>query len=75
MKRKTRDLLSFISFLLFPITLNFFSPYVSIDGAMAGVVSGSVLVFLLMFLSGLFFGRGWCSYVCRGRRRRPFSAA
>jgi len=64
MKRKTRDLLSFISFLVFPVTLNFFSPYVSIDGAMAGVISGSVLVFLLMFLSGLFFGRGWCSYVC-----------
>lgn len=64
MKRKTRDLLSFLSFLLFPVTLNFFSPYVSIDGAMIGVISGSVIVFFVMFLSGIFLGRGWCSYVC-----------
>lgn len=63
-QHRLRDTLSFLSFALFPLTLNFFSPYVSIDGAMAGIVSGSVLVFLLMFLFGLFFGRAWCSYVC-----------
>jgi polyferredoxin len=44
--------------------MNYLSPYVSIDGAMMGVVSGSVLVFLLLFLSGLFFGRAWCGWVC-----------
>jgi ferredoxin-type protein NapH len=64
MKRKTRKILAFFSFLLFPLTLNFFSPYVGVDGAMNGVVSGSLIVFGVMFLSGLFFRRAWCSYVC-----------
>ena len=65
MKSRTiRRVTSFASFLLFPLTLNFFSPYVSIDGAMAGIVSGSLLVFFGFFFSGLFFGRAWCSYGC-----------
>lgn len=64
MRHRTRRITAFISFLLFPLTLNFFSPYVSIDGAMNGIISGSLIVFLFMFLTGLFFGRAWCSYVC-----------
>jgi polyferredoxin len=63
-KNVVRRITSFVSFLLFPVTLNFFSPYVSIDGAMAGIVSGSLIVFSLFFVSGLFFGRAWCSYGC-----------
>jgi polyferredoxin len=50
--------------LLFPLTLNFFSPYVSIDGALTGVISGSLIVFTLMTLTGLIFRRAWCSYIC-----------
>jgi len=64
MRQKIRKSIIFISLLLFPVTMNFLSPYVSIDGAMAGVLSGSVLMFLLLFLSGLFFGRAWCGWVC-----------
>jgi ferredoxin-type protein NapH len=64
MRQKVRLVLVFISLLLFPVTLNFFSPYVSIDGAMAGVIAGSLLVFFIMFVSGLFFGRAWCAWVC-----------
>ncbi len=64
MRQKTRLTLVFISLLLFPVTLNFFSPYVSIDGALTGVISGSLLVFFIMFLTGLFFGRAWCAWVC-----------
>jgi ferredoxin-type protein NapH len=61
---RVRRITSLISFMLFPLTLNFFSPYVSIDGAMLGVVSGSFLLFALLFLSGIIFGRAWCSYGC-----------
>lgn len=64
MKHRVRRITAFISFLLFPLTLNFFSPYVSIDGALQGIISGSLITFLIMFLTGLFFGRAWCSYVC-----------
>ena len=64
MRQKIRRLIIFTALFLFPLTLNYFSPYVSVDGAMAGIVSGSVLVFLLMFLSGLFFSRSWCGWGC-----------
>lgn len=64
MRQKIRRGIILISLLLFPITLNFFSPYVSIDGAMAGVISGSLLLFMLMFISGMFFGRAWCGWIC-----------
>jgi len=64
MRQKVRRFIIFIWFFLFPVTLNFFSPYVSIDGAMLGLISGSVIVFFLMFLSGLFFSRAWCAWIC-----------
>lgn len=64
MRQKIRRIILYISLALFPVTMNYLSPYVSIDGAMAGVVSGSVIVFFLLFLSGLFFGRAWCGWVC-----------
>ena len=64
MKQKLRKTLVLISLLLFPVTLNFFSPYVSIDGAMSGIISGSLLLFFIMLFTGLFFGRAWCGWVC-----------
>lgn len=64
MRQKLRRTITIIFLLLFPLTLNYFSPYVSIDGAIIGIVSGSVLVFILMFITGLFFGRAWCSWIC-----------
>jgi len=63
-RSNVRRTLIFISLLLFPITLNYFSPYVSIDGAFNGIISASVIVFFLQFLSGLIFRRAWCSYLC-----------
>jgi len=50
--------------LLFPITLNYFSPYLIIMGASEGVINGSFLVFSGMFLVSLFFGRAWCGWIC-----------
>jgi len=61
---RLRKAMVIISLLLFPITLNYFSPYVSIDGAMSGIISGSLLVFLFMFLTAIFFGRAWCGWIC-----------
>ena len=59
-RQKTRKALIIFSFLLFPITINYFSPYVIIDGASQGIVNGSFISFALMFLSALFVGRLWC---------------
>jgi polyferredoxin len=52
------------TFLLFPVVMNFLSPYVIIDGAFQGIVSGSFLLFSGLFISSLFVGRLWCGWVC-----------
>ncbi len=64
MRQKVRRILLYVSLFLFPVTMNYLSPYVSLDGAFAGVLSGSAIVFVLLFLSGLFFGRAWCGWMC-----------
>lgn len=65
MKRQNiRLLLLILALLLFPVTLYYFSPYLCIQGAMQGVVAGSILVFAGQFLVSLFLGRAFCAYAC-----------
>ena len=52
------------SFALFPITLYYFSPVMSLQGAWMGIASGSILVFGAQFLSALFLGRAFCGWAC-----------
>lgn len=63
-RQKLRKALVLISFLFFPITLYYFSPYLIIQGAFEGIVTGSFIVFTLMFLVSLFLGRAFCGWVC-----------
>lgn len=64
LRQRIRKGLLLFSFLLFPLFMNFLSPYVIIDGASQGIVNGSLIVFSLMFLSALFVGRAWCGWLC-----------
>ena len=58
MKRQNvRKLLLIISMLLFPVTIWYMSPYLIIQGAMEGIVTGSFIVFVLMLLGSVLFGR------------------
>jgi polyferredoxin len=66
LRQRIRKALVILSFLSFPITMNFLSPYVIIDGAMTGIINGSLIMFGLMFISSLFLGRAWCGWVCPG---------
>lgn len=66
MRQRVRKALVIFAFLSFPVTMNFLSPYVIIDGAMNGIINGSLVMFGLMFLSSLFLGRLWCGWVCPG---------
>ncbi len=66
LRQRFRKALVIFAFLSFPVTMNFLSPYVIIDGAMNGVVNGSLIMFGLMFLSSLLLGRAWCGWVCPG---------
>ena len=54
------------SFILFPVTLNYFSPALIIMAAAAGVLSASACVFLAQFVSALFLGRSFCGWLCPG---------
>ena len=64
MRQNLRKGIILIAFLLFPVTLYYFSPYLIIQGASEGVMSGSFIVFTALFLSALFLGRGFCAWFC-----------
>ena len=61
--RQLRKFTLTIAMLLFPITIWYFSPYLIIMAA-RHVINGSFIVFTLMFVFGLFFGRLWCGWFC-----------
>jgi len=63
-RQKIRNTILLISFLLFPVTLNFFSPYLPIAGAIEGIIVGSLMLFTFQFFTSLFFGRAFCSWIC-----------
>lgn len=63
-RQSIRKALLFVSFLLFPVTINYFSPYIIVDGASQGIINGSFIIFGLMFISALVVGRFWCGWLC-----------
>lgn len=63
-RQNIRKLILIISLLLFPITIWYMSPYLIIQGAMEGIVSGSFIVFACMLLGSIFFGRIFCGWLC-----------
>ena len=65
-RQRLRRAALLVSLLLFPVILNYLSPYVIIDGSSQGIINGSFIMFGLMFFSALFFGRLWCAWVCPG---------
>jgi polyferredoxin len=63
-RQRIRWVILMSTMLLFPVLLNYLSPYVIIIGASEGVVNGSMLLFGGLLLSALALGRGWCAWVC-----------
>ncbi len=64
MRQKIRKTMLFVSFLLFPLTIWCFSPYLIIQAAFEHIVNGSFIVFVSMLVLSMFFGRAWCGYLC-----------
>ena len=52
------------SFLLFPLIIFYFSPYIIVMGAIKGIVVSSFVMFTLLFIFSIFFGRAACGYSC-----------
>jgi len=63
-RQKTRKILLLAAMLLFPVVLNYLSPYLVIQGGFEGVLAGSGVVFGGLFVSSLVFGRAYCGWVC-----------
>lgn len=63
-RQQIRKLLLITSLLLFPVTLYYFSPALIINGGLHGIINGSFIVFVCMFLLSIPFGRLFCSYLC-----------
>lgn len=63
-RQRARRLTLFVSFLLFPITIFYFSPALVIEGALSGAVVGGMIVFGLQFLLAIVLRRAWCGWLC-----------
>jgi len=63
-RQRVRKTIIIGTFLLFPIVIFYFSPYIIIMGALEGVVAASFIMFSLQFILSLFVGRALCGYVC-----------
>lgn len=63
-RQKIRYIVIVISFLLFPITIYYFSPILIIMGALEGIITGSFILFASQFLLSLLFGRIYCGWLC-----------
>ena len=64
LRQPFRNAIKWVMLLAMPITLNFFSPYVSLFGSFQGIVSGSLALFAILFLVSFVLGRGFCGWVC-----------
>lgn len=66
LRQRLRSGLLLVSLLVFPLTLSYFSPYLVVHGARLGILSGSGILFGLLFLAALLLGRAWCGWICPG---------
>ncbi len=63
-RQSIRNFLLLMALVLFPATFYYLSPYLIIMGGAMGILTGSAMVFLAMFLSALVFGRAFCGWLC-----------
>jgi ferredoxin-type protein NapH len=64
LRQRIRRALLIISFLLLPISLFYLCPFLMTMGAMEGVITGSMVLVLLLFIASLFVSRLWCGWLC-----------
>jgi len=55
-----------VSFFMFPAVFYYLSPVLIVEASAKGIMNGSLILFLLMFICSLFLGRGYCGWVCPG---------
>lgn len=63
-RQKIRKGLLFFFFFLFPAFFYYFSPVLIIKSSSQGIINGSFVMFVALFVSGLVLGRAWCGWAC-----------
>lgn len=63
-RQQVRRFALLVSFLLFPVTIFYFSPVLIIEGALSGAVVASMLAFAAQFLLAIVLRRAFCGWVC-----------
>lgn len=63
-RQKIRLTILFLILLTLPITLNYFSVYLIIEGSSQGIMTFSFFFWILFALTALFLGRAACGYIC-----------
>ena len=53
-----------ISFFLFPAIFFYLSPVLILEASSKGIINGSFVSFILLFIFSLFLGRAYCGWVC-----------
>ncbi len=63
-RQKVRLLILFFMAILFPITMNYFSVFLIIEGSSAGIMTFSFFYWAAWLVTALFVGRAGCGYLC-----------
>jgi ferredoxin-type protein NapH len=63
-RQKIRKGILLFSFLLFPLIWPYGSPVLIIRATLKGIVNGTFIIFLLMFVLSFFLGRAFCGWAC-----------
>jgi len=63
-RQKIRNGIILFSFFLFPAFFYYLSPVVIIRSTLNGIINGSFIVFVLMFIISLVLGRAYCGWMC-----------
>jgi polyferredoxin len=63
-RQKIRKWLLILSFVLLPVTLVYISPVIILMGAAEGIATGSMILFVLLFILSLVVSRLWCGWLC-----------
>lgn len=72
-RQRWRRGLLLVAFILFPVTMNYFSPYLIVAASFGGIVNGSLVVFGALFFGALVLGRLWCGWACPAAGLQEFA--
>lgn len=63
-RQQIRRALLLLLFTSIPATLFYVSPIILLMGTSEGIATGSMILFIITFLSSLILGRFWCGWFC-----------